>query len=125
LAIRKREFKTGVKWFVDVYYPDGKRFRRIVGSKKQAEEIERRINNKISEGKWELRDVEITFHELLLEYLEYAKASKSEKTYGIDKYRIEAHLLPYFADMQIKSITPHMIDNYKSKGSGKRHQIIL
>ncbi len=115
MSIRKRKFKIGVRWFVDVTYPDGKRFRRIVGNKKQAEEIDRRLENEIAEGKWELRDTDITFHELLLEYLEYAQASKSEKTYGIDKYRIEAHLLPYFADMPIKSINSQAIDNYKAK----------
>ncbi len=36
MAIRKR----GNKWFVDLYLPDGKRFRKTVGTKKQAEEVE-------------------------------------------------------------------------------------
>lgn len=111
MAVRKR----GKKWFVDVYLPNGKRYRKIVGTKKQADEVERRVENEIVEGKWELRDRDITFGELLPEYFEYSKASKAESTHSNDKYRIEAHLLPCFGNSSLKDIVPQMIDKYKAK----------
>ena len=111
MAVRKR----GKRWFVDVYLRDGKRYRKIVGTKKQADEAERRKINEIAEGKWALRDKDMTFSELLPEYFEYSKASKAKSTYSNDKYRIEAHLLPYFGDTSLKEIAPQMLDKYKAK----------
>lgn len=87
----------------------------MVGTKKQAEEVKRRIENEIAEGKWGLRDKDIAFGELLSEYFEYSKASKAESTHSNDKYRIEAHLLPYFGNTSLKDITPQMVDKYKAK----------
>ena len=43
MAIRKRELKSGTKWFVDIRLPNGKRIRKHVGTKKQAEEVEKKI----------------------------------------------------------------------------------
>ncbi|MBD3180743.1 tyrosine-type recombinase/integrase [Candidatus Poribacteria bacterium] len=110
MAIRKRKNK----WFVDLY-PNGKRYRKMVGTKKQAEEVERRIKNEIAEGKWELREKDITFSKFLTRYFEYTKDAKAKSTYKNDKYRIEAHLLPYFGKTSLKEITPEMIDKYISK----------
>jgi integrase len=50
----------------------------------------------------------------VLEYLEYAQASKAASTYSADKYRIEGHLMPYFEDTLLTMITPQMVDNYKA-----------
>ena len=111
MAVRKR----GNKWFVDVYLPNGDRYRKIVGTKRQAEEVEKRIEIKILEGKWTLRNKEMTFGELLPEYFEYSKAAKAKSTYSNDKYRIEAHLLPYFGGTSLKEISPQMLDKYKAK----------
>jgi len=38
VPIRKR----GDKWSVDVYLPNGKRYRKTVGTRRQAEEVEKR-----------------------------------------------------------------------------------
>jgi len=111
VAVRKR----GNKWFVDLYLPNGERYRKMVGTKKQAEEVEKRIEIEILEGKWSLRDKEMTFGELLPEYFEYSKASKAQSTYSNDKYRIEAHLLPYFGETSLKEIKPQMLDKYKAE----------
>ncbi len=58
---------------------------------------------------------DVTFGELLPEYFEHSKASKAESTHSNDKYRIEAHLLPYLANTSLKEIVPQMIDKYKAK----------
>jgi len=115
LSVRKRDFKIGTKWFVDVTFPNGKRYRRIVGTKKQADLVQRKIDAEIIEGSWGIHETEdVPFSALVLEYLEYAEASKAASTYSADKYRIEGHLMPYFGDTPLTMITPQMVDNYKA-----------
>ena len=115
MPIRKREFKTGAKWCVDVMLPNGRRYRRVVGVKKHAEQVQKRIEADIVEGRWDIRDREdVPFNTLVTKYLEYAKANKAYKTYYCDKYRIRAHLLSYFGDMPITQISQQMLDDYKS-----------
>ena len=87
----------------------------MVGTKKQAEEVERRIENEIVEGKWALREKEIIFSEFLPGYFDYANSVKAESTHSNDKYRIEAHIVPYFGDTPLRSISPRMVDKYKAK----------
>lgn len=65
MAIRKRELKSGTKWFVDIRLPNGKRIRRSVGTKKQAEEVAKKITAEMVEGKWGIREKrDITFDKL-------------------------------------------------------------
>ena len=111
MAVRKR----GNRWFADLYLPNGERYRKMVGTKKRAEEVERKIEVEILEGKWDLGEKDITFSEFLPGYFEYSKASKAGSTYSNDKYRIEAHLLPSFGDTSLKKINPQMLDKYKAK----------
>lgn len=116
MTVRKRDGKRGIKWFVDVLLPNGERYRRVVGSKKQAEQIHRQVELEIVEGKWNLRKSEgILFSDLVKEYLEYAMTSKAKSTYEIDTYRINAHLLPYFGHIILSDITVQMVDKYKAK----------
>lgn len=115
MSVRKRKFKNGVRWFVDVTFPNGTRYRRIVGTKKQAELVQKRIDAEIVEGRWDVRETEeIPFSALVLEYLDYAEANKAASTYSADRCRIEGHLLPYFGDTLLSQITPQMVDSYKS-----------
>jgi integrase len=115
MPIRKREFKNGAKWCVDVMLPNGKRYRRVVGVKKQAEQVQKRVEADIVEGKWDIRDKEdVPFSTLVAKYLEYAQANKSYKTHYCDKYRIRAHLLTYFKDTPLSLISSQLLDNYKS-----------
>ncbi len=74
MPIRKR----GKTWSVDVYLPNGKRYRKTVGTKKQAEEVEKKVTAEIVTGKWSLRGNDITLGELLPEYFEYSIASKAK-----------------------------------------------
>jgi integrase len=115
MPIYKRHFKTGVKWCVYVRLPNGKRYRKVIGTKKKAEQIQKKLESEVIEGKWEIRDKdEISFKDLLERYLEYMQANKAKSTVYCDTYRIKAHLLPYFGDTPIQFITAQMIDDYKS-----------
>ncbi len=118
MAIRKIENKRSIKWFVDLVLPNGKRFRKVVGSKKQAEQVQRNMIKEMIEGNWGIREKkEISFSGLIDQYLEYAEINKARSTYKTDFYRIKAHLLPYFNDIRVLMITTQMIDDYKSMRS--------
>jgi len=100
---------------VDVTFPNGTRYRRIVGTKKQAELVQKKIDAEIVEGRWDVRETEeIPFSALVLEYLDYAETNKAASTFSADRCRIEGHLLPYFGDTLLSQITPQMVDSYKS-----------
>ncbi len=115
MSVRKRVVPSGkTRWFVDILLPNGNRFRKTVGSKKQADQVHKQIESDVVEGKWSLRETDdVSFSKLVSEYLEYSKTAKAQSTYNVDQYRIKAHLLKYFKDMPIKCITSQMIDAYK------------
>ncbi len=115
MPVYKRRFKNGSKWCVDIRYPNGRRYRRVIGSKQDAELIRRKIESEIFEGKWETEKLEdVLFTDLTGKYLEYARFNKSPSTFSIDRYRIKAHLVPYFGKFYLWEITQQMIDDYKS-----------
>ncbi len=117
MSVRKRELPSGTRYYVDVLFPDGKRYRKTIGSsKKQAEQIHRRLESEIVEGKWSIKETEeIGFDTLATEYLEYALASKSINTYNADEWRIKRKLMPFFGKTSLNCITPQMVDDYKKK----------
>ena len=39
MSVYKRKFGTETKWCVYITFPNGKRYRKVVGTKKQAEEV--------------------------------------------------------------------------------------
>ncbi len=94
---------------------NGRRYRKVIGTKKQAEKVQKKLEAEIAEGKWDVRGTEdIPFSQLVDEYLEFIKLNKAVSTSKIRKYRIEAHLQPYFKDVTLSQITPQMVDNYKA-----------
>jgi integrase len=114
MPVRKRKFKNGEKWCVDVMLPNGRRYRKVIGTKKQAEKVQKKIEAEIVEGKWDVRDAEdITFSQLAGKYVGYTTANKAKSTSTGDKIRIEANLKPYFGNKSLSQITPQMVDNYK------------
>jgi len=120
MAITKRTNKTGSVWSVDIYLPDGKRFRRTVGTRKEAEAVEAKIRTAITAGEWKLKHKqEIRFREMVNRYLEYALINKARSTYIGDKYRIEANLVPYFGDMLLSAISPPIVEDYKAMAEKK------
>ena len=120
MSLYKRKFGTGLKWCVYITFPNGKRYRKVVGTKKQAEEVHRKLNNELVEGRWDLWENEdVPFSDLAIEYMEYSKANKAVSTSTINQYRIDAHLLPYFGNMTLSRITPQMVDGYKAMRLGE------
>ena len=109
-------FKRGSKWYVYITFPDGKRFRKSVGTKKQAEQVLHSMQSKLVQGKWGLlQHGDILFSELVDEYLEYAAVTNAKNTVRSDKSRIQNHLLPFFGDMVLREITVQAVDRYKAK----------
>lgn len=115
MAVRKYENKGNVRWFVDIVLPNGRRIRKIVGTKKQADLVERKMLSEIVENRWGIQDKEdINFKDLIVKYLEYAKLNKAVSTFKSDGYRINAHLLPYFNNLPVSQISSQMVDDYKA-----------
>ncbi|MFC1717372.1 tyrosine-type recombinase/integrase [Candidatus Poribacteria bacterium] len=107
-------YRIGKKCYVYVTFPDGTRYRKSVGTKRQAEEIEKRIKSAIVQGKWEIYKMkDVSFSDLAAEYLEYARMNKAPSSFKSDRCRIELHLLPYFDDIPIKRISAQMVEEYK------------
>ena len=108
--------KVEGKWYVYITFPDGKRFRKSVGTKKQAEQVLHSMQAKLVQGKWGLlQNGDILFSELVEEYLEYAAVTTAKNTVRSDKSRIQNHLLPFFGDMALREITVQAVDRYKAK----------
>ncbi len=114
--IYQRKYKRTDKWSVYVVLPNGKRYRRTVGTKKEAERVQRKLEAAIVEGKWELwlRE-DIAFSALVEEYLKYSRTTKAKSTSRADEYRINKHLLPHFGKIPLSQITPQMLESYKQK----------
>ncbi|MFC1715564.1 tyrosine-type recombinase/integrase [Candidatus Poribacteria bacterium] len=107
-------YKRRNRWYVYITFPDGTRYRKSVGTKRQAEEIEKRIKAAIVEGKWEIYKMrDVSFSDLAAEYLEYARVNKAASSFRSDRCRIELHLLTYFGDIPIKRMTSQMVEDYK------------
>jgi len=114
LAIRKRKLVKKDKWFVDIRWKDGKRIREHVeGTKKEAMDREKEIIAELVAGTWNYCKKDITFDELVDEYLKHAKTTKAPNTFYTDRCRIKGHLQPYFKEIRINLITRKMLDEYK------------
>ena len=115
MSVYRRKFKNGVRWCVYLILPDGSKFRKVVGTKKEAEKVEQMLRSEIVAGKWGFEEIQdIPFSGLAQEYIKYAETNKARSTSTINKYRIRAHLLPYFGDTLLSRITPQMVDGYKA-----------
>ena len=117
MSVFRRKSGNGYKWYVYVVLPNGARYRKVVGTKKQVEQVERKIQDEITEGKWDIRRFEdALFSDMVWEYFDYIETNNAASTAKIRKYRIEAHLLPYFGYTSLNQITTQMIDGYKADG---------
>ncbi len=115
MSVYKRRYKKGDRWCVYITYPDGRRYRRTVGTKKEAEKVEQKLRSEMVAGRWDIHETEdVLFSDLIQEYFEYAQANNAASTSSIKIYRMEAHLVPYFGDMLLSRITPQMVDSYKT-----------
>lgn len=114
MPVAKRQNKKGVVWSVDVRI-NGRRIRRTVGTKREAEIIEARIKADARAERWELKKPEdLLFSDVVERYLGYTELNKARSTYRNDKYRIEANLVPFFGDMFLRSIEYEDVEAYKA-----------
>jgi len=115
MSIYKRNFKHGDRWCVYLTFKDGRRHRKVVGTKKEAEQVEQKLRSEMVAGRWDLWEKqEVLYSDLVTEYLEYAETSKSKSAFTSDRSRINKHLLPYFRHTPLDQLTAQMVDAYKS-----------
>ena len=107
-------YKRGNRWGVDICFPDGRRLRKIIGSKKRAEAIEAKLKQEILDQKWQFRFLpEIRFNEFLKRYLVYVEKTQSISTFKSNSSRIRKNILPYFRKIPLLMISKERLDNYK------------
>lgn len=102
------------KWRVQLYYKDafGKNKRihkRGFERKKDAQEWERNFLNSIDVSP------EITFENLVFEYLNDMESRLRESTIFNKTILINTHLIPYFKDMKIENIKPITVRKWQNK----------
>lgn len=115
MSVYRRKFKKGTKWCVYLILPDGIKLRKVVGTKKEAEQVEQKLRSEIVADRWDLWErQEVLFSDLVEEYLDYAENSKSKSAFTSDKSRILNHLEPCFGNTLIDRITAQMVDSYKT-----------
>jgi len=103
-------YKVKDTWYID-FYADGRRLRKRVGSKKDAENALSAVKADILRGEFRFRrDRKIRFEDFAKEYLEYAKINK--KSWERDECILKK-LVPHFGDLVLSKITPHHIEEYK------------
>lgn len=104
-------YKRGDKWYADYYY-EGRRRRKAVGSKKDAENALVASKADILRGDYRFkRERKIKFEDFADEYLEkYSKVNK--KSWKSDQTSLN-QLIPFFKGMKLNKITPRHIEEYK------------
>lgn len=103
-------YKVKDVWYIDLYH-DGRRVRKAVGSKKDAENAMSAVKADILRGEYRFkRDRKIRFEDFAKEYLEYQKTNIT--SWGRDESSLK-RLLPFFGDMLLSKITPRHIEEYK------------
>ena len=103
-------YKVKDSWYID-FYADGRRKRKAVGSRRDAENALSAIKADILRGEYRFkRDGKTRFEDFAKEYLEYAKINK--KSWERDECVLK-RLVPHFGDLVLSKITPHHIEEYK------------
>lgn len=106
-----RTYQRGQSWYIDFTH-DGRRIRKKVGSKKDAENALAAVKADILRGEFRFtKDRKILFKDFAKEYLEYAKVNK--RSWRRDDVILENNLKPFFGDMLLSKIGPRHIEEYK------------
>jgi len=118
-AVYLRKTNHGKKrWYID-YRANGKRIRQVVKdaqTRAQAmlvlqEKVAEVFNNEHNSG---MKEKKIKFYELADIYLnDYAKINK--KSWRDDKYRIVAHMKPFFGNFELQEVTSLLIEKYRAE----------
>jgi len=113
MAIYKVKGKKGDRWYVD-FYNGEQRIRKVLGSKKDAEDAEALLKADSLRGELRLiKKSDVSFKELTEKYLEFGETN-GKRSLERDKYSIKA-LMDHFKYMKITQINPMMIESYKKK----------
>jgi integrase len=105
-------YKVGQKWYIDLYV-DGRRIRKAVGSKKDAENALAATKADVLRGEFRFKSkIRKSFEDFSEEYLEYAKANK--RSWTRDEIILE-HLKGHFKDRILSRISAKDVEDYKQK----------
>lgn len=106
-------YKIGDKWYVDLYI-DGRRKRKAIGSRKEAENALTAIKADVLRGEFKFkRENKVHFEAFAQDYLSHCKTNK-KKSWQRDENSIQ-FLEVHFGGMILSKITPLDIEDYKAK----------
>ena len=106
-------YKIGDKWYVDLYI-DGRRKRKAIGSRKEAENAITAIKADVLRGEFKFkRESKVQFEAFAQDYLNHCKTNK-KKSWQRDENSIQ-FLEVHFGGMLLSKITPLDIEDYKTK----------
>lgn len=113
MAKYKVKGKKGDVWYID-FYDNGRRVRKAVGSKKDAEDAETLLKADSLRGELRLiKKSDISFKELTEKYLEYGKTN-GKRSLRRDRSSVKA-LMNHFRYLKISQVTSLLIEDYKRK----------
>lgn len=97
-------YKVKDSWYID-FYADGRRIRKAVGAKKDAENALSALKADILRGEYRFKkDSRIRFEDFAERYLEYGKINK-KRSWQRDRWSIE-NLNSHFKGKPFSKITP-------------------
>lgn len=107
-----RIYRRGETWYVDYYFA-GRRTRKKVGGRRDAENALAAVKADILRGEYRFKaERKIRFEKFAEEYLKYAKANK--RSWAREEIAL-GHFNPFFAGKLLTRITPKDIEDYKQK----------
>ena len=113
MGIYKVKGKKGEIWYIDLYV-DGRRIRKAVGSKKDAENALAATKADVLRGEFRFkRDHRIKFEDFADKYIEYGETNK-KRSLERDRYSVKK-LKSQFKDFLFSKITSLQIEEYKKK----------
>jgi integrase len=106
-------YQIGNRWYIDLYV-DGRRKRKAIGSRKEAENALTAIKADVLRGEFKFkRESKVHFEAFAQVYLNHCKTNK-KKSWRRDENSIQ-FLEVHFGGMLLSKITPLDIEDYKTK----------
>jgi len=106
-------YQIGTKWYIDLYV-DGRRKRKAIGSRKEAENTLTAIKADVLRGEFKFkRENKVHFEAFTKDYLEHCRTNK-KRSVSRDENSIK-FFEANFGGMLLSKITPWHIEEYKRK----------
>lgn len=106
-------YRIGDRWYIDLYV-DGRRKRKAIGSRKEAENALTAVKADILRGEFKFkRESKLHFEAFANDYLDHVKTNK-KKSWQRDDNSLK-FLKSYFGGMLLSKISPWDIEEYKRK----------